>query len=57
MSWAWRASAGWWQAPAAGGSAAHMVAYVEAHVGDYRDGPPRDDTAILVVQVPEPLGR
>ena len=38
---------------APGSSAAHLAAYVEAHVGEYRDGLPRDDTAILVVQVPE----
>lgn len=38
---------------APGSSAAHMAASIEAHVGDYRDGPPRDDTAILVVQVPK----
>ena len=36
-----------------GSSAAHMAASIEAHVGEYRDGLPRDDTAILVVQVPE----
>ncbi|MGH9155373.1 MAG: PP2C family protein-serine/threonine phosphatase [Acidimicrobiales bacterium] len=39
-------------AGATAGSAAHLAALIEAHVGDYRDGLPRDDTAILVVQVP-----
>lgn len=38
---------------ARGSTAAHLAATIEAHVGEYRDGLPRDDTAILVVQVPE----
>lgn len=37
---------------AAGSSAAHLAAFIEAQVGEYRDGLPRDDTAILVVHVP-----
>jgi serine phosphatase RsbU (regulator of sigma subunit) len=37
-----------------GTSAAHLAATIEAQVGEYRGGLPRDDTAILVVQVPEP---
>ncbi|MEA2826029.1 MAG: hypothetical protein QOG43_468 [Actinomycetota bacterium] len=36
----------------AGSSAAHLAAFIEAQVGEYRDGLPRDDTAILVVHVP-----
>ena len=36
-----------------GSSAAHLAASIEAHLSKYRDGLPRDDTAILVVQVPE----
>ena len=36
----------------AGSSAAHLAAFIEAHVSEYRDGLPRDDTAILVVHVP-----
>ncbi len=35
-----------------GSSAAHLGSVIEAYVGEYRDGLPRDDTAILVVQVP-----
>lgn len=34
-------------------SAAHLVAFIEASVGEYRDGLPRDDTAILVVRAPD----
>jgi phosphoserine phosphatase RsbU/P len=37
-----------------GSSAAHLAASIEAHLSEYREGLPRDDTAILVVQVPEP---
>ncbi|MGI9032479.1 MAG: hypothetical protein ACR2HY_02125 [Acidimicrobiales bacterium] len=33
-------------------TAAHMAASIEAHVSDYRDGLPRDDTAILAVRMP-----
>ncbi len=36
----------------AGGSAAHLAGFIEAQIGKYRDGLPRDDTAILVVHVP-----
>lgn len=36
-----------------GSSAAHLAASIEAHLSEYRDGLPRDDTAILVIQVPE----
>lgn len=39
-----------------GSSAAHLAASIEADLGEYRDGLPRDDTAILVVQVPESPG-
>ncbi len=39
-----------------GSSAAHLAASIEAHLSEYRDGLPRDDTTILVVQVPEPPG-
>ena len=35
-----------------GSSAAHLAAFLEARVGEYRDGLPRDDTAILVVHMP-----
>ena len=36
-----------------GSSAAHLAASIEAQLSEYRDGLPRDDTAILVVQVPQ----
>lgn len=36
-----------------GSSAAYMAASIEAHLSEYRDGLPLDDTAILVAQVPE----
>jgi serine phosphatase RsbU (regulator of sigma subunit) len=39
-----------------GSSAAHLAATIEAHLSDYRDGLPRDDTAILVVHMPESPG-
>jgi sigma-B regulation protein RsbU (phosphoserine phosphatase) len=41
---------------ARGSSAAHLAATIEAHLSEFRDGLPRDDTAVLVVQVPESPG-